>query len=252
MLCQADTRQVDVYATVSLVRPEQFHRQVWLLLVQAAVVVGVDDTDVALTGVDRFQHGGVVGEHVSGQVPDPALEDFLGLPGAVHFDHGRGQGLVVDLLRRAQAQAAFPLLVGQRFVGGQFTRLHPICGVGNGPRPQAQAGPGVGGCPVLQRNIGVDGFRGERLEDAHLLGLPEVAGIDGQQQVGRRIRALGLEPLHQRRFLVGDELHLHAGFRGVGIEDWLDQFVDTRGVDHHFVGGLGGGAADQGQGQCSQ
>lgn len=104
----------------------------------------------------------------------------------------------------------------------------------------------------MQRNVGVYGFRGEGLEDAHLLGLPEVAGIDGQQQVGGSVLTLGLDSLHQRRFLVGDELHLGAGFRGVGIEHWLDQFIDARGIDHHLVSGLGGGAADQGQGQCGQ
>ena len=90
------------------------------------------------------------------------------------------------------------------------------------------------------------------MQDAHLLGLPEVAGVNGQQQVGSGVLALGLDALHQRGFLVGDELDLHAGLFGVGVEHGLDQLVDTRGVDHDFVGRLHGGAADQGECQGSQ
>ncbi|MCY1517169.1 hypothetical protein D9M68_518380 [compost metagenome] len=92
---------------------------------------------------------------------------------------------------------------------------------------------------VLGWDVGVDGGRGEGLQDAHLLGLPEVAGVDGKQQVGYAVLPFGLDPLHQRRFLVGDELDLHTGLGGVGIEYRLDQFVDPRGVDHHFIGRLG-------------
>jgi len=90
------------------------------------------------------------------------------------------------------------------------------------------------------------------LQDAHLLGLPEVAGIHGEQQVGGSVFALGLDALHQRGFLVGDELHLDASLFGVGIEHGFDQFVDARGVDHHFVGCLHSRAADQGECQGSQ
>ncbi|MNF46255.1 hypothetical protein D3C84_274100 [compost metagenome] len=109
----------------------------------------------------------------------------------------------------------------------------------------------MGGGAILQRDIGVDGFRSERLQDAHLLGLPEVAGIDGQQQVGGGVLALGLDALHQGRFLVGDELDLHAGLGGVGIEYRLDQLVDPRGIDHHLVGRLGT-SAEHRECQCSQ
>ncbi|MCY1428623.1 hypothetical protein D9M71_445130 [compost metagenome] len=238
ILGQADARQVDVHAAIRLVRPEQLDLQARVFLVQATVVVGVDQADVALAGLDRLQQRGVVGEHVSGQVVHPALENLLSLLGAVGFDQGGGERLVVDLLRRAQAQATFPVLVGQRFVGGQLFRLNPLGGIGDGPRTQRQAGPAVGAGAVLRRDVGVEDRRVERLQDAHLLGLPEVAGIHREQQIGRRIGALGLDPRHQRGFLVGDELHLDAGLGGVGIEHRLDQLVDARGVDHHLVGRL--------------
>ncbi len=167
------------------------------------------------------------------------------------FDQGGGQRLVVHLLRRAQAQAAFPLLVGQGFVGAQLLRLDPLGGVDDGAGAQAQAGPVVGRGAVLRRDVLVDDVGLDRLQDAHLLGLPQVAGIDGQQQVGHAVFALGLDALHQRGFLVGDELDLDPGLGGIGIEHRLDQLVDARGVHHHFVRCLGG-AAEQGQGQGGQ
>ena len=133
-----------MHTAIALVRPEQFHGQVWLLLVQATVVIGVDDTHVALPGVDGLQHGDVIGEHVGGEVIHPTLDDFFSLGRAMGFDQGGGQRLVVDFFRRAQAQAAFPLLVGQSFVVGQVARLYPVGGIGDRPRTQAQTGPGVG------------------------------------------------------------------------------------------------------------
>ncbi|MNM89762.1 hypothetical protein D3C81_1019990 [compost metagenome] len=240
-----------MHTAIGLVWPEQLDRQLRVFLVQATIVVGVDDTDVALTRVDGLQQGGVIGEHVSGQVVDPALDDFLGFLLAVGFDQGRGQRLVVDLFRRAQAQAAFPVLVSQGFVGAQLFRFDPIGGVGDGPRTQAEASPVMGRSAVLSRNIFVDHLRLNRLEDAHLLSLPEVTGIDREQQVGGGVLPLGLDALHQRRFLVGDELDLDPGLFGVGVEHRLDQLVDARGIHHHLVRRLGS-AAQQGQSQGGQ
>src|SRR3990167_6346175 len=75
------TGQVDVHATVGLVRPEQLGFQIRLLLLQTAEVVGVDDAHIALTGIDGLDQRGVVREYVGGQVADPALDDRLGLVG---------------------------------------------------------------------------------------------------------------------------------------------------------------------------
>ncbi|MNQ93019.1 hypothetical protein D3C85_1084630 [compost metagenome] len=104
---------------------------------------------------------------------------------------------------------------------------------------------------VLRRDVGVDHGGLDRLQNTHLLGLPQVTGIDGQQQVGGGILALGLDALHQGRFLVGDELDLHAGLGGIGVEYRLDQLVDPRGIDHHLVGRLGT-SAEHRECQCSQ
>ena len=225
-----------MYATVSLVGPEQFDLEVRVLLVQAGEVVGVDQPDIALAGVDGLQQGGVVGEHVGGQVIHPPLEDGFGLGRAVGFDQGGGQRLVVDLLAGAQAQAAGPALVGQGFVGRQLRRFNPLGGIDDGPCTQRQAGPAAGARAVLGRNVLFDDRRLQRLEHAFLLGLPEVAGVHGDQQVGRGVGAFGLQPRHQRRFLVGDELDLDPGLGGVGVEYRLDQLVDPRGINHHFIG----------------
>ena len=61
-----------------------------------------------------------------------------------------------------------------------------------------------------------------------MLGLPQVTGVDREQQVRRGVLALGLDPLHQRRFLVRDELYLDPGFSGVSVEYRFDQLIDTR------------------------
>ena len=76
--------------------------------------------------------------------------------------------------------------------------------------------------------------------------LPQVAGIDGHQDVGRGVFALGSQPRHQRAFLVGDETYLDAGFLAVGVEQRLDQLLVTGGVHGDFFGSGHGG------GQCSQ
>ena len=224
---QADAGQVHVHAPVTLVGPEQLDRQIRLLLVQAPIVIGVDHTHIALPCLDGLQDGGVVGEHVGGEVVHPARDDLFGLLLAMVFDQRGGQRLVVDLLGSAQAQPPFPRLVGQGFVRAQRGRIDTFGGVGDGARAQAQARPCMGRGAVLGRNVLLDHRRLDGLQDAHLLGLPEVAGIDGQQQVGHPVLPLGLDALHQGGFLVGDEGDRYAGLCGVGIEDRLDQLVDA-------------------------
>ena len=248
---QTDSRQVDVHPTVRLIRPEQFHSQIGLLLVQAAVVIGIDDADVALPGVDGFKHRNVIGEHVSGQVIDPALENLLGFIRAIHFDHRGGERLVVDLFSRTKAQAPFPLFVGKCFVSRQFFGFYPVGGIGNGPRTQAQACPLMGRRAVLRRDVLINHVGLERLQNAHLFGLPKVTGVYGEQQIGGGVFAFGLDALHKRRFLIGDELDLDPGLGGVSIKYRLDQLIDTRGIHHHFIGSRHT-ARKNGKGQGSQ
>ncbi len=126
MLGQADARQVDVHTATILIRPEKLGFQIRVLRMQAAVVVGVDDTYITLTGIDCLNQRGVVGKHVCSKVIDPTLDDFFGLLGAMGFDQGSGQGLVINLLAGPQAQTAFPILVGQGFVGRQLTLFNTL------------------------------------------------------------------------------------------------------------------------------
>ncbi|MDT4870451.1 hypothetical protein FQZ97_1055310 [compost metagenome] len=103
----------------------------------------------------------------------------------------------------------------------------------------------------MRRDVGVDDCGLQRLEHAFLLSLPEVAGVNGDQHVGWGIGPFGLQAGQQRCFLVGNELHLHTGLGGVSIEDRLDQLIDTRGVNHHFIGGLHG-ACQRGEGESGE
>src|SRR5690606_39080334 len=149
-----DAGEIDVHAAVILVGPEQAYLEVGIGGVQAAEIVGVDDAHVALAGVDGVDHRVVVGEHVGGQVVHPAAENLFGLLLAVGFQQGGGQRLVVDLLAGTQAQATFPVLVGQRLVGAQLVGLDALGAVDDGPRTQRQAGPGPGGGAILRGNVG--------------------------------------------------------------------------------------------------
>ena len=103
----------------------------------------------------------------------------------------------------------------------------------------------------MRRDVLVDHLGSERLQDAHLLGLPQVTGVHGEQQVGGGVLAFCLDALHQRRFLVGDELDLDPGFGGVRVKYRFNQLVDTRRVNHHFIGGRNA-ARKHGKGQGSQ
>ena len=60
-------------------------------------------------------------------------------------------------------------------------------------RTQAQARPCVGRRAVLRRDVCIDHFGRERLQDAHLLGLPQVTGVHGQHQVGGGVLAFCLD-----------------------------------------------------------
>jgi len=69
-----------------------------------------------------------------------------------------------------------------------------------------------------------------------LPGLPQVAGIHREQNIGRRIHALRLQALHQRAFFIRDELDLHTAFLGVSIEQRLDELLVARGINDDFFG----------------
>ncbi len=92
----------------------------------------------------------------------------------------------------------------------------------------------------MRGNILVQHGRLHRLQQAFIGRLPKIAGIHRQQHIGGGVLALGLQALHQRALLVGDELHRHASLLGEGIEHRLDQLLRTRRVNHDLVGGMAG------------
>ena len=84
----------------------------------------------------------------------------------------------------------------------------------------------------LVAQLGRDGLvedrRLERLEDALLGRRPEVAGVDGEVDVGLGVLALGGDPLAQLGVVAGEELDLDAGLLRPLLEGRLDAVVAAR------------------------
>ncbi len=66
--------------------------------------------------------------------------------------------------------------------------------------------------------------------------MPEIAGVDGDQHVGGRVLAFGLQALHQGAGLVGYVVDLDAGLSRVGIEQRFDQMLLAGRVDDQIFG----------------
>ena len=227
-----------MHAAGLLVGPEQPQRQLRIIALHAAVVVGINDAHITLAGNDGFHQGGVVGEHIRGQVGHPAAHDFFGLFFAKTLNHGRHQRLVVDLLGGAQAQAPFPFRVGQIFVARQLAGLQPVLGIHQCASAHGQAIPllfRVGeriGHIVFQHH----GFH--RAEQAFFCRIPQITGVHGDQHIRRGAFTLGLQTGGEGRGIVGDVADSHTGGLGVGIEHRFDQVIVAGGIHHQlFIGG---------------
>ena len=234
-----------MHTAALLVGPEQGQGQLRIILLHAAEVVGIHYAHITLPGDDGFHQGSVVGEYVGGQIRHPATHDFLGFFFAQTLDHGRHQGLVVDLLGGAQAQAPFPLGLGQGFVAGQRRRVHPVRGIDQGAGPHGQAEPAVLRVGQFRRHIGGQHRRLQRLQQILVRCIPQVAGVHGDQHIRRRALTFRLQTGGQSGGVVGDIADFHAGGFGIGIEYRLDQMVIPRGIDHQFFFGGGFGAGPQ-------
>ena len=143
-------------------------------------------------GSDRLHQQRVIREKVGREIGDPAAHDLLGLLFAVLRNQHRDQRLVVDRLRSAQAQPALPLGIGQRFVAVELFRLHPFSAVDDRARANGQAEPAL--LRDRARCSGILAFRiGESIgrSKPQLRRVPEHPGIDGNQQIRRRIPAFG-------------------------------------------------------------
>ena len=82
----------------------------------------------------------------------------------------------------------------------------------------------LGGHDLLQR-ARIDGLR-----EARILGLGQAAGIDGEEEIGRAVLALGRQPLVEARGGV-DHVGLDARLVGEGLEQRVDQLRLAIGVD---------------------
>ncbi len=78
------------------------------------------------------------------------------------------------------------------------------------------------------------------LANAGVLGLHQIADIDGEQHVGGAVAAFRGDPLDQA-FLGKDHIDLDAGLRGEILEQGIDQIGLAVRIDIHLpgLGGLG-------------
>ena len=84
----------------------------------------------------------------------------------------------------------------------------------------------------LFQHLGLD-----RLQHAGFLGTDQPAGIDGDQQIGGAVLALGLDTLDQLVGLGLDQIDLDAGLLGEILVERVVRIVMARGIDIH-LGGL--------------
>ena len=83
------------------------------------------------------------------------------------------------------------------------------------------------------RNIRRKNFREAGSQNALVGCIPEIACIDGQQQVGRRSLTFRLQFLDQRLLAIRKVLDRYTGFRGVSIEYRLDELFRPGRVNDH-------------------
>ena len=185
MAGNAGAGDIHVDTTGILVGPEQGQGQLRIVLLHTTEVVSIHYAHITLSGHNGLHQGSVVGEYVGGQIRHPATHDFLGFFFAKTLDHGRHQGLVVDLLGGAQAQAPLPLGVCQGFVAGQGRRVHPVGGIHQGSGPHGQAKPATFRVSQFRRYIGRQQRRLQRLQQILVRRIPQIAGVHGDQHIRR-------------------------------------------------------------------
>ena len=63
------------------------------------------------------------------------------------------------------------------------------------------------------QNIGMD-----RFQDTGFGGIPEIAGVHGDEEVSRRSLSFGQDALDKGGFFSGDKVDFHACFRPIGLK----------------------------------
>lgn len=119
-------------------------------------------------------------------------------------------------------------------------------------RAQREPELAVLGVAQMGAHIGLQDRGIDRLQQALLRRLPEIAGVDRNQYVGLGRLALGGQACQQRTGLVGDEAYRDAGFLGIAQQQWLDQVFGTGRVDYQLrVLGLAASGHEQQGGETA-
>ncbi len=231
----AGAGDVHVHAGPGLVGPEGTHRETGILRKGSPEVVGVRDADVALTRGDRLQDLRVAVDE-GRLVRDPAADDLLRPGLAVPLDHGGEQGLIVDVGRVAETEPALPLRVAERRVGRELLGLDAGRVVHDGASPDGQRDPSVLRIAEVGRDVPVQLRRIDGRQVSRARRVPEVAGVDRDEEIRRCAVALGLEPLEELRVARVEDLQGDAGLLGERLEGGLLRIVARR-VEEQFGGG---------------
>ena len=101
------------------------------------------------------------------------------------------------------------------------------------------------GVAILGRYDPVEQIGLDRLGDAGAHRVLQPSDIDGEQDIGRAVGALGLDALLKAR-ACGDDVDLDAGILGEGVEQRLDELALAVGVDIDLarLGERGAGSSD--------
>ena len=237
----ADARDVRVRPRAVLVGPRRRDGEVGVVLEDPAEVVVVGQADVALALGDHQQQL-AVGVDDPRLVRHPRPQQRRGRFAAALGDHVGDQRLVVLVVRRAQAGAAAEPRVAQALVAGHGPGRHALGGVDGHAQPRRQRPPVAGDVAARLRDLRAQRRARDPLQQARLLGAPEVGQVRGDVDVGRGVGALALEPLEQLGPGAPAQLELDAR-RGLEVpEDLLVAVVRAAVVDHERrrVGDAGG------------
>ena len=194
------------------------------------VIVGVADAELGFAGGHALDLVGVAAARRARQVGRDALGPRLGLLRPVGRQQRAHQRLVVDVARSADQQLALPLGIGQVLVVlRRVGRRHLLLVVHDHARTLGEAEPGtVRVAQVRRHRLGQDLGR-DRLQQAHLAGALDAAGIGGDQDIARALVALGLEPLDQGIGLGVDAVDLHTAQIGeVAVERFVSVVMARR------------------------
>jgi hypothetical protein len=230
-LDEADAGQVRVRARPVLVGPGGRDRERRVVLEDAPEVVVVGEADVAAAGVDRLQHVDVGAEDLR-LVGHPAAQQLLGGGAPALGDHVGHQRLVVLVVGCPQAELPLELRLAQVLVVLDGVRGHALGRAHRRADAQAHAPPLAVGVAELGRHLALERLRAHGCQQARLLGAPEVGQVRGHQQVGRRVRALGLQPLEQLGRRAAAQLERLAGLLLEVLERLLVSVLRAAVVDH--------------------